>query len=289
MKISDILKSNDRTFSIEVFPPKKKDGFDTIKPAIDEIAAMKPSFMSVTYGAGGGTSEFTEAIAKNIKDTYGVSSIAHLTCVSSTKETVNERLENLSASGIENILALRGDIPSDNTSLSGDYLHAVDLIKEIKSKNYDFCIGGACYPECHPESKSKQDDLYYIKEKAESGCEFFTTQMFFDNNLYFDFKESLMKIGVSAPVVAGIMPLTAKKQIERAVELSGSYIPKSFIDIINEFGDDREAVKEIGIDFAIEQIRSLYENGVKNIHLYSMNKPEIAKRVADGISDLISL
>ncbi len=222
MKISDIIKTNEKTFSIEVFPPKKIDGFEKVKPAIDEIAAMKPSFMSVTYGAGGGTSEFTEAIAENIKDVYGVSSIAHLTCVSSTKETVNERLKSLNKAGIENILALRGDIPQDTSAVSGDYLHAVDLIKEIKSKNYDFCIGGACYPECHPESKSKQDDLLHLKEKAEAGCEFFTTQMFFDNNLYYDFKENLMKTGVFVPVIAGIMPLTAKKQVERAIELSGS-------------------------------------------------------------------
>lgn len=292
MKISEIIKNNERTFSVEVFPPKKKDGFETIKNAISEIAKMKPSFMSVTYGAGGGTSEFTQQIAKSIYEKHGVSSIAHLTCVSSSKDTVKQRISELYGLGIENILALRGDIPPEMMNCDSSrlyYTHALDLIDEIKKSGYDFCIGGACYPECHPESTSEKDDLFFIKEKAERGCEFFTTQMFFDNNLYYSFVEKLSKIGVNTPVIAGIMPLTAKKQVERSVELSGSYIPAEFLKLVEEYGDDAEKMKEIGTEFAIKQIRSLYENGVKNIHLYSMNKPETARIIKDAVCDLCTL
>lgn len=290
MKISEIIKTNDKTLSFEVFPPKKQSSFESVKTAIEEIAKLKPHFMSVTYGAGGGTSEYTLEIAKSIKASYGVSTIAHLTCVSSTKETVRARIEELKKENIENVLALRGDIPEE--LLNDDrsqwaYNHATDLIKDIKSLNAPFCLGGACYPEKHPESATKEDDILHLKEKVDAGCEFFTTQMFFDNNLYYSFVEELRKKNIDVPVIAGIMPLTAKKQIERSISLSGSYIPKEFLDAVEKCGDDTDEIKKVGIDYAISQIRSLYEHGVKNIHLYSMNKPEVASFVQSSVFDYI--
>lgn len=235
MKLINLLKRDDLSLSFEVFPPKADSSFDSVKAATEEIAKLKPAFMSVTYGAGGGTSEYTLEIAKNIKDMYGVSTLAHLTCVSSTHEAVRQKIDQIKEAGIENVMALRGDIP-EGMDLSHQetwhYHHAIDLIRELRESDTDFCIGGACYPEIHPESTNQKEDIKYLKEKVEAGCEFFTTQMFFDNNLLYNFLYKIREAGITVPVVAGIMPITNAKQVERAVKLSGSHMPQRFKSLV---------------------------------------------------------
>lgn len=294
MKLTEILKRGVPSLSFEVFPPKTDSGFDSVKTATEQIAKLIPSFMSVTYGAGGGTSRYTLDIAKNIKRMYGVPTLAHLTCVSSTKETVREKIEAMKAAGIENVMALRGDIPQDmiNSDRSKwQYQHAVDLIRELKEYSQkdgtDFCIGGACYPEIHPESENQKTDIRYIKEKVDAGCEFLTTQMFFDNNLLYNFLYKIREAGITVPVVAGIMPITSGTQVARAIKLSGSFMPQRFKSLVDRFGSDPEAMKQAGIAYATDQIIDLYANGVSNVHVYSMNKPDVAEKIQSNLSDII--
>ena len=290
MKIIDLLNSEKLSLSFEVFPPKTETSFDSVKTATEEIAKLKPSFMSVTYGAGGGTSKYTLEIAKNIKKMYNVPTLAHLTCVSSTKETVRERIVDIKNAGIENVMALRGDIPAEliNADRSNwDYNYAIDLIKELKSINPHFCIGGACYPEIHPESSNQKDDIKRLKEKVEAGCDFLTTQMFFDNNLLYNFLYKIREAGITVPVVPGIMPITNAKQVERAIKLSGSFIPQRFKSLVDKFGSDPDAMKQAGIAYATDQIIDLYANGLTNIHVYSMNKPDVAEKIQSNLSDII--
>ena len=290
MKISDLLREDTLSLSFEVFPPKTESNFDSVREATEEIAKLKPSFMSVTYGAGGGTSKFTLDIAKNIKERYGVPSIAHLTCVSSTKETVKQRIEDISAAGIQNIMALRGDIPKEliDADRSGwDYKHAVELVRELKASGKDFCIGGACYPEIHPESANQNEDIKYLKEKVDAGCDFLTTQMFFDNNLLYNFLYKIREAGITVPVIPGIMPITNGNQVDRAVKLSGSFMPQRFKSLVDKFGSSPLAMKQAGIAYATDQIIDLYANGVKNVHVYSMNKPEVAMAIRNNLSEII--
>ncbi len=290
MKIIDLLKNEKLSLSFEVFPPKTETSFESVKTATEEIAKLNPAFMSVTYGAGGGTSKYTLEIAKNIKKMYNVPTLAHLTCVSSTKETVRERIVDIKNAGIENVMALRGDIPAEleNTDRSNwDYNYATDLIKELKSINPDFCIGGACYPEIHPESTNQKEDIKRLKEKVEAGCDFLTTQMFFDNNLLYNFLYKIREAGITVPVVPGIMPITNAKQVERAVKLSGSFMPQRFKSLVDKFGSDPDAMKQAGIAYATDQIIDLYANGLTNIHVYSMNKPDVAEKIQSNLSDII--
>ena len=294
MKIIDLLNSsaleNRQTMSFEVFPPKTETGFDSVKRATEEIAELKPAFMSVTYGAGGGTSKYTLDIAKNIKEKHGVPTLAHLTCVSSTKATVKERIADIKAAGIGNVMALRGDIPAHLASAdraSWDYRYASELVRELKEAAPELCIGGACYPEVHPESKTQKDDIKYLKEKVDAGCDFLTTQMFFDNNLLYNFLYKIREAGITVPVIPGIMPITAAGQVERAVKLSGSFMPRRFISLVDKFGDKPDAMLEAGIAYATDQIIDLYANGITNVHVYSMNKPEVAKRILDSLSAIL--
>ncbi|MBE6752218.1 MAG: methylenetetrahydrofolate reductase [NAD(P)H] [Ruminococcaceae bacterium] len=290
MKIIDLLKNEKLSLSFEVFPPKTETSFESVKTATEEIAKLNPAFMSVTYGAGGGTSKYTLEIAKNIKKMYNVPTLAHLTCVSSTKETVRERIVDIKNAGIENVMALRGDIPAEleNTDRSNwDYNYATDLIKELKSINPDFCIGGACYPEIHPESTNQKEDIKRLKEKVEAGCDFLTTQMFFDNNLLYNFLYKIREAGITVPVVPGIMPITNAKQVERAIKLSGSFMPQRFKSLVDKFGSDPDAMKQAGIAYATDQIIDLYANGLTNIHVYSMNKPDVAEKIQSNLSDII--
>ena len=287
MKISDILSRDKCSVSFEVFPPKTDTAFDSVKTATEEIAKLRPSFMSVTYGAGGGTSKYTLEIAKNIKAEYGVPTLAHLTCVSSTRETVKERIADMKAAGIQNVMALRGDLTPElmDSDRSGwTYRHAVDLIRELKACGADFCIGGACYPEVHPESKSAEEDIIHLKEKADAGLDFLTTQMFFDNGLYYRFVERAERIGIDLPIIPGVMPITAKGQVERAITLSGSYMPREFLLLVEKFGDDPDSMKKAGIEYATRQIWDLFEKGVSNVHVYSMNKPEVAEMILHNLS-----
>lgn len=290
MKLKTLLESEKLSLSFEVFPPKLDSTFETVKAATEEIATLKPAFMSVTYGAGGGTSKYTLEIAKNIKKQYGVPTLAHLTCVSSTRQTVAQQIEDIKAAGIENVMALRGDLtPELKNSDRSDwhYLHAVDLVRELKAANKDFCIGGACYPEIHPESKNQKDDILYLKEKVDAGCDFLTTQMFFDNNLLYNFLYKIREAGITVPVIAGIMPITNANQVERAVKLSGSFMPVRFKSLVDKFGGNPEAMKQAGIAYATDQIIDLYANGIKAVHVYSMNKPDVAAKIQDNLSKII--
>ncbi len=290
MKISNLLKDTALSISFEVFPPKTESGYESVKEATERIAALKPSFMSVTYGAGGGTSKYTLDIAKNIKERYGVPSIAHLTCVSSTKETVKGRIKDIKDAGIQNVMALRGDIPADRMNEDRslwDYRQAVELVRELKESSPDFCIGGACYPEIHPESADRRDDIKYLREKVDAGCDFLTTQMFFDNNILYSFLYKIRENGITVPVIPGIMPITSGKQVERAVKLSGSFMPERFKNLVDKFGHDDKAMMQAGIAYATDQIIDLYANGINHVHIYSMNKPEIAERIMYSLSDIL--
>ena len=290
MKITDLLIKDTLSLSFEVFPPKTETLFESVKSATEEIAKLKPSFMSVTYGAGGGTSKYTLDIAKNIKDLYGVPTLAHLTCVSSTKATVKEKIEEIKSYGIQNVMALRGDIPesmkNDDRS-TWDYSHAVDLVRELREAEADFCIGGACYPEVHPESVNQKDDIKRLKEKVDAGCDFLTTQMFFDNNLLYNFLYKIREAGITVPVIPGIMPITNATQIERAIKLSGSFMPRRFANLVDKFGSDPAAMKQAGIAYATDQIIDLYANNIKNVHVYSMNKPDVAEKIQANLSDIL--
>ena len=290
MRLDDLFNQNKMHLSFEVFPPKTDTAFDSVKRATEEIATLRPSFVSVTYGAGGGTSRYTLEIAKNIKKNYGVPTLAHLTCVSSTKDTVRERIVQMHEAGIENIMALRGDLTPEleATDRSGwAYRHAVDLIHDIKESGYDFCIGGACYPEIHPESANQRDDIKYLKEKVDAGCSFLTTQMFFDNNLLYNFLYKIREAGITVPVIPGIMPITNANQIERAIKLSGSFVPQRFKALVDKFGHSPDAMKQAGIAYATDQIIDLFANGILNVHVYSMNKPDVAAAIRQNLSDIL--
>jgi len=287
MKLSELFAEKKPTLSFEVFPPKADSNYESVKYATEHIAELNPAYMSVTYGAGGGTSEYTVSIASNILKNYGVTPLAHLTCVSSSKETVFKQLEKLKANGIENILALRGDIPKDGVMPENpEYKYASQLISDIKEFG-DFCIGGACYPEGHTESRNSSEDIMHLKEKVDTGCEFLTTQMFFDNNILYRFLYKIREAGITVPIVAGIMPVTNGSQINRICQLSGTYLPQRFKNIVDRFGDNPLAMKQAGIAYATEQIIDLIANGVNAIHVYSMNKPEVAAEIQKNLSEII--
>ena len=290
MKLTEILDKNKPLLSFEVFPPKTTTAFESVRSATEEIAKLNPSFMSVTYGAGGGTSQYTLDIAKDIKASYGVPTLAHLTCVSSTKHTVHGMIQKIREAGIQNVMALRGDIPEEmqNKDRSHwDYQHAIDLVRELKDSGADFCIGGACYPEIHPESTSQSADIKYLKEKVDAGCDFLTTQMFFDNNLLYNFLYKIRESGITIPVIPGIMPITNAKFLERSIKLSGSFVPQRFKSLVDRFGSDPEAMKQAGIAYATDQIIDLYANGITNVHVYSMNKPDVARKIQSNLSAII--
>ena len=290
MKLTELFRKDQLMLSFEVFPPKTDTAFDSVKTATEEIAKLKPSFMSVTYGAGGGTSKYTLEIAKNIKAEHGVPTLAHLTCVSSTRETVRQRIADMKAAGIQNVMALRGDLTPelmDSDRSDWTYRHAVDLIRELKASGADFCIGGACYPEVHPESPNQTEDILHLKEKVEAGCEFLTTQMFFDNNLLYNFLYKIREQGITVPIIPGIMPITNAKQMKRSIQMSGCYIPQRFKSLLDTFGSSPAAMKQAGIAYATDQIIDLYANGIKNVHVYTMNNPDVAQKIQNNLSDIL--
>lgn len=290
MRIIDILKQDKMSLSFEVFPPKKETSFESVKAATESIAALKPSFMSVTYGAGGGVSQYTLQIAKNLKEKFNIPMLAHLTCVSSTKNTVKQRIDEMIDAGIQNVMALRGDLTAEMLETNrGDceYHYAVELVRELKERNPDFCIGAACYPEMHPESSSQREDILHLKEKVDAGVDFLTTQMVFDNNLFFNFMYKFREAGVTCPVLPGIMPITNANQVDRAIKLSGSFMPQRFKSLVDKFGSDSEAMKQAGIIYASDQIIDLYANGITNVHVYSMNKPDVAEGIFKNVSAIL--
>uniref|UniRef100_UPI00359CA3E6 methylenetetrahydrofolate reductase [NAD(P)H] n=1 Tax=Faecalicatena contorta TaxID=39482 RepID=UPI00359CA3E6 len=287
MKIKDRLNENRIHISFEVFPPKTDAGYEKVQEATDRIAALNPDFISVTYGAGGGTSKNTAKIAEHIKEDLGIESLAHLTCASSTKDEVRSVIGSLKELGIENILALRGDIPADMQFPSEDRFHyAYELVEEIR-KHGDFCIGAACYPEGHVENEHKADDIKYLKQKVDSGVDFLTTQMFFENDIHYNFLYRIREAGITVPVLPGIMPITSAKQMKRSCELSGTVFPRRFQAILDRFGDCPDAMEQAGIAYATDQIIDLLANGVRNIHIYSMNKPKVAEAIMSNLSEII--
>lgn len=287
MKISEILKSEKVGISCELFPPKLGSQLENVKEVVKEMAKLKPSYMSITYGATGGTSEYTVDIANEIKNVYHIPALAHLTCASSTREKVHSVIEQLKGKHIENILALRGDIPKDaDFPLPNQYKHASELIYDIKSQG-DFCIGGACYPEGHPEAPNMNEDLDHLKEKVDAGCDFLTTQMFFDNNIYYNFMYKVLKKNINVPIVAGIMPVTRGSQVKQIISLSGNMVPPRFKAIVDRFADCPEAMRQAGIAYATEQIIDLIANGVNHVHIYTMNRPDIAGAILNNLSEIL--
>ncbi len=285
MKVSELLKTDQVTISVELFPPKKGSQLENYKAIVGQMAELKPAYISCTYGATGGTSDYTVEIADTI-NSYGIPAIAHLTCASSTKEKVQSVIKELKERNIENILALRGDIPENaDFPLPDQYHHAIELIGEIKEIG-DFCIGGACYPEGHPEAATMEEDLQHLKEKVDAGCDYLTTQMFFDNNVYYRFLYKALAKGINVPVVPGIMPVTNAAQVKRTISLTGNLVPAKFLSIVDRFGNDPEAMKQAGIAYATEQIIDLIANGVNHIHIYSMNKPDVAGAIMDNLSKI---
>lgn len=287
MYISELFHREKPVLSFEVFPPKKESVFESVRAAIDELAVQSIDYMSVTYGAGGSTTKNTAEIAGHIQNDLSRTALAHLTCVSSTREQIRDILDDLRSRGICNILALRGDIPKDCAfPLSGQYSHASELVREIKEYG-GFCIGGACYPEGHPDSATQEEDIDYLKRKVEAGCSFLVTQLFFDNNLFYEFRNKLVKKNINVPVTAGIMPLTNAKQIQKMCVLSGgAAMPGKFTKMFAKYQDNPAALKQAGIAYAVDQITDLLSNDVDGIHIYTMNRPDVAEKIVSSIGDL---
>lgn len=289
MKLSNLMKQQKITLSFEVFPPKSDADFESVKNAAYKVAQLKPNYMSVTYGAGGSTQSNTIAIASGIQKEYQVPVIAHLTCVGATKESIHRSLDEMKASGVSNILALRGDRP---TWMEGepftDFHYASELVQCIKEYG-DFCVGGACYPECHPDSPNKGTDIENLKRKVDAGCEFLTTQMFFDNNIFYNFLYHVRDAGIQVPIVPGIMPITRAKQVANAVRLSGCNVPERFKSIVDCFGNNPKAMEQAGIIYATEQIIDLIANGIYNIHIYSMNNPNVVRGIQENLSEIVNI
>lgn len=287
MKISEILASDRVTLSFEVFPPKTDTNYESVEKAAFNIAALEPDYMSVTYGAGGSTRANTVKIASGIQNQFGIDTIAHLTCVGATKDEMRARLDEMKAAGIENVLALRGDKPKDfEGEPFVDYRYASELVAEIKEYG-GFCIGGACYPEGHVDAVNKKEDILNLKKKVDAGCEFLTTQMFFDNNIFFNFLYRIREKGILVPVIPGIMPITRATQVDTAVKLSGTNVPERFRNLVDHFGDNPAAMQQAGIAYATDQIIDLVANGIRHIHVYSMNKPEVAEGIMRNLSEII--
>ena len=292
MKLSELLCRDRYTLSFEVFPPKTDAAFASVGEAAVACARLSPAFVSVTYGAGGGRSRFTLELAQRIHSETGVPTLAHLTCVSSTRETVKAQISAMRKAGIENVMALRGDLTPEmeGQDRSGwHYQHAVELVRELRESGADFCIGGACYPEVHPESASQKEDILRLREKVDAGCDFLTTQMFFDNNLFYSFLYKIREAGITVPVLPGIMPITSANQVDRAIHLSGSFMPQRFRILVDRFGTSPEAMKQAGIAYATDQIIDLFANGIRNVHIYTMNKPEVAGAIQRNVSAILGL
>lgn len=287
MKINEILSRKKVTISFEVFPPKTEFDFEAVQKAALEVAALSPDFMSVTYGAGGGTRGNTVALASEIQQKSGVTAIAHLTCVGADRASIRGALDSMKSSGIENVLALRGDMPAD---FSGDpftdFRYASELVSEIRAYG-DFCVGGACYPEGHVDAASKTEDIQNLKIKVDAGCDFLTTQMFFDNNIFYNFLYRVREGGIFVPIIPGVMPITRASQVARAIALSGTNMPERFRNLVDHFGGNAAAMQQAGIAYATDQIIDLIANGISYIHVYSMNKPHVARAIMANLSDIL--
>ena len=288
MRIDKILSDDKLHISFEVFPQKYGQPIEPVLNTVEEISKLHPAFCSVTYGANGGASENTVKVASYIKNELNTPALAHLTCVGSSKDNIDEKLVQLKENNIQNILALRGDIiDKEKFANKEDLLYASELIEYIKL-NHDFCVGAACYPEVHPESKNQNEDINYLKLKQDMGADFITTQMFFDNSIFYNFMYKLRSAGVSIPVVAGIMPVTNVNQLKKIKELSNANIPSKFLSIADKFQDDKDSMKQAGIIYACNQIIDLISNGVNNIHIYTMNNASVAKQIMQNMSHIVN-
>ena len=286
MKIRDILAEGRPSVSFEIFPPRKDAPFAPVKEAVERLARQKPSFMSVTYGASGNAQANTVAIASFVQD-CGVPALAHLTCLSATRESIADEVASLRNANIENVLCLRGDMPKDTAGPPpGSFAHAVDLVRALRPST--FCLGGACYPECHPECEHMENDIVHLREKVEAGLDFVTTQMFFDNNIFYRYLSKLRDRGVTVPVIAGIMPVTNGRQIARICRISGTYLPSRFKAIVDRYGERPAAMLDAGVAYATEQIIDLFANGINAVHIYTMNKPEVAERIMANLRSILS-
>jgi methylenetetrahydrofolate reductase (NADPH) len=286
MRIIEMLQQKKTIVSCEIFPPKIGTELVQAFEIADKIAALNPAFISVTCGAGANKASHTEALVQYVERSH-VPALAHITCAGASKEDIWALLDDYEDKGVENVLALRGDLPKGELQpKDGHYLHANELVTAIMTHG-GFCIGGACYPEGHIESANQDDDIAWLKQKANAGCDFLTTQMFFDNNILYKFLFKLSKKGVNVPVLAGIMPVTNKAQIKRIIELSGTLLPSRFQNIIDKFGDKPAAMKQAGIAYATEQIIDLIANDVSGIHIYTMNKPDVASQIMRNLSDIL--
>jgi methylenetetrahydrofolate reductase (NADPH) len=286
MYIKDIFSSKKPVLSFEVFPPKQESGIETVTKAIDQMSELPIDYMSVTYGAGGSTTKKTAEIAEYMENELNLTALAHLTCVSLTREQVQERLEDLKSKGVKNILALRGDKPQDESLIQTEYKYASELVEDIK-KFGGFCVGGACYPECHPDASSLDADIDNLKIKVDTGCDFLVTQMFFDNDAFYRFRDKAAKKGIDKPFTAGIMPLTNAGQIKKMCSLSGgASMPSKFTRIVSKYEDNPEALKQAGIAYAVNQIIDLLSNDIDGIHLYTMNRPDVAEKIVNVINNL---
>ena len=300
MKISELISSGRPSVSFEIFPPKRQDptlfdgtaaAMERTREVVRQIAAERPSFISVTYGAAGGTTGAnTATIARFVQDECHVPALAHLTCITSSRDRIADEIKSFREKGIENILCLRGDYPpgmaEEAKTASRNFAHAVDLVRALRPST--FCLGGACYPERHPECEHLQEDIDRLKEKVEAGLDFLTTQMFFDNNVYFHYLARLRTAGITIPVLAGIMPVTNGAQIARICKLSGTSLPPRFRAIVDRFGENQTAMMDAGVAYATEQIVDLFANDVNNVHVYTMNKPEIARRIMRNLNGIVN-
>lgn len=282
MKITELLKDDKPCISCELFPPKAGSELQNALKIVDKIAEIKPHFMSVTYGAGGTSAGQTVAIARAVEE-HNIPALAHLTCIDATSDGIESMLGKFHDNGIQNVLALRGDAVIDKPR---EFMHASDLMRKISASG-DFCIGGACYPEGHPEAGSLDKDIENTKKKIDAGCEFLVAQMCFDNNIMYNYMYRLLRNGIDVPVVAGIMPVTNAKQINRICELSGTKLPPHYRAIVERFADDPQALMQAGIAYALGQIIDLIANGFKNIHVYTMNKPEVIGGIMKNLSEII--
>lgn len=287
MKISEIVESKKYSVSFEVFPPKTEDARESVTEAARAIAALRPVFMSVTYGAGGGTSEYTAEIAHDLQENCGVPMMAHLTCITSTRNHIQDQLRLLKSKGVENILALRGDIPEGFVLKEQNYHHAIELVRDIKAFDPNFCVAGACYPDTHPDSANQKEDIAHLKEKVDAGMDFLITQMFFDNPVFYSYMYKLREAGITVPVHPGIMPIVNARQMKRTLKLSGTTLPERFRRILDTFGDTPDAMRQAGIAYATDQIIDLFANGIRTVHVYSMNNPGVAKEILDNLSEII--
>jgi len=286
MKIKDLLAKGRPSVSFEIFPPKKESPFEPVKEAVERLARQRPSFMSVTYGASGNAQANTVEVASFVQK-CGVPALAHLTCIAATRDGIAEEVAALRRAGIENVLCLRGDLPKDATEPPpGGFSHAVDLVRALRPSN--LCLGGACYPECHPDCAHMEDDILHLREKVEAGLDFVTTQMFFDNNIFYRYLSKLRDRGVTVPVIAGIMPVTNGLQIARICRISGTYLPSRFKAIVDRYGDRPAAMLDAGVAYATEQIIDLFANGVNAVHVYTMNRPEVAERIMANLQSILS-